>query len=56
MRFIVSIRVWLELVLGPTAHVERYSDEYCIRRMRDVYGFYGSGIFRSWGGKLEWIG
>jgi hypothetical protein len=56
MRHVGKIREWLEKVLGPTAHVERYTDDYCVRRMRDMYGFYGSGIFLSWGGLLEWIG
>jgi len=44
-----KIRAWLEKVLGPTAHVERYSDEYCLLRFRNMLGFYGSSIVRNWG-------
>ena len=43
-----AIRIWLGVVLGPTAHVENYSDEYALQRYRDMWDFYGSTIMNEW--------
>ena len=52
---IAQIRRWLSRVLGPTAEIERYTDEYVVRRARALYGFYGSNIVLGWGFQLSWL-
>jgi hypothetical protein len=49
-----QLREWLSRILGPTAHVENYSDDYARLRFRNMLGFYGSTIIRSWGGHRNW--
>jgi hypothetical protein len=47
-------REFLNRVLGPTAHVERYSDWYVRLRFRNMLGFYGRAIILKWGGNPNW--
>jgi hypothetical protein len=50
-----QLRKWLGKVLGPTAHVENYSDDYALARFRNMLGFYGSTIILMWGGNRLWV-
>ena len=49
MHKIQQIREWLQVILGPTANVDRYTNEYALARYRNMYGFYGSTIMSLWG-------
>jgi hypothetical protein len=50
----IQLRVWLARVLGPTAHVENYSNAYACLRFRNMVGFYGVDQITRWGGHRNW--